>query len=192
MTLWRCVSEQSWFLCSGPWILLDLGLWSLFCDLFCDLLRWSLFCASLLYLCPLFISVSCFYSAAPEIGCLLPGKKTPCPRVWFPVLGLLRFQTTRLLKNSYPLSSNAHIWCNMYFGSRCVGNTIYVTIFFLSIKSTKFGSTLRTNLCPTGMSISLPSTSLLQFASSFLLHWQSTFRFTYVYAVQYFFTLWLF
>jgi hypothetical protein len=36
-------------------------------------------------------SVFCFYSAAPEVGCWRPGKKTPCHRVSFPVLALLRF-----------------------------------------------------------------------------------------------------
>jgi hypothetical protein len=45
-------------------------------------------------------SVCVRLSAAPEVGCLCPGKKTHCPRVLFPVLALLRFPTVRLLGNS--------------------------------------------------------------------------------------------
>jgi hypothetical protein len=44
--------------------------------------------------------VSVRLSAAPEAGCLRPGKKTPCRRVSFPMLALLRFPTIRLLRNS--------------------------------------------------------------------------------------------
>jgi hypothetical protein len=40
------------------------------------------------------------YSAAPEIGCWRPGKKTPCRRVSFPVLRLLLISTIRLLRKS--------------------------------------------------------------------------------------------
>jgi hypothetical protein len=45
---------------------------------------WSFFC---LFCCP-------------EVGCWRPGKKTPCPRVSFSVLALLRISTFRLLRNS--------------------------------------------------------------------------------------------
>jgi hypothetical protein len=122
-------------LCLGavlvPLLFFDLRLWSLlwspFCDLFCDLLRWSLLCV-LSSLCSLFSSAFLF-SAAPEVGCWRPRKKTPCRRVSFPVLALLRFPTICLLRNSKPLSSNAHIRCTVYFGSRCVEKAIYVTIY---------------------------------------------------------------
>jgi hypothetical protein len=87
-------------------------------------------CVSLVCVCSLFCLLS-VYSTAPEIGCLRPGKKTPCPRVSFPVLALLRISTIRLLRNSEPLSSNAHIWCNVHFGSRCIGSTNHVTIWIV-------------------------------------------------------------
>jgi hypothetical protein len=67
--------------------------------------------------------VSVRLSAAPEIVWWRPGEKTSCRRFSFPVLALLRFPIIRLLRNYYPLNSNAPIWCNVYFGSRCVGNT---------------------------------------------------------------------
>jgi hypothetical protein len=72
-TLWRCVSERSWFLFgSAVWIFLDLRLWSLFSSM-------SLFsvCVSSLLCVRL--------SAAPQRVCLLLGKKTPPPMVSFPV-----------------------------------------------------------------------------------------------------------
>jgi hypothetical protein len=50
---------------------------ALFCDLFCDLLRWSLFF---------------LYSAAPEIGCWRPGKKTSVPGFHFPCYRCCGFQ----------------------------------------------------------------------------------------------------
>jgi hypothetical protein len=83
-TLWRCVSERSWFLFgSAAWIFLDLRLWSLLWSLFCyllgDLLRWSLFCL----FC---VSSLCVrLSAAPQIGCLHLGKKTLSPTVLLPI-----------------------------------------------------------------------------------------------------------
>jgi hypothetical protein len=208
MTLWFCVSELSWFLCSGPWIFFDLRLWSLLWSLFYDLffrdlssLSISLLCVPLFSACvskfkvtfrltvtqsvnlgvephlglmtQIFITVwklrSCFCGATsltrgrvclficcwllpvqsfsglsplrfatifyclrfetclfvpsydsqghgggirfrhhtgsllyvtPQIGCLRPGKKTPCHRVSFPLSASLWFPTVRLLRNS--------------------------------------------------------------------------------------------
>jgi hypothetical protein len=39
-------------------------------------------------------------SAVPEVGCWRPGENSPCRRVSFPVLLLLRISTIRLLRNS--------------------------------------------------------------------------------------------
>jgi hypothetical protein len=114
----------------SPWIFSD-RCWSLFCDLFCDLSSVSSLLCDLSSVLSLALCVPVRLSAAPEVGCWCPGEKTPCRRVSFPVLALLRISTIRLPRNSQPLSSNAHIWCSVYFGSgsRCIGNTIYVTIY---------------------------------------------------------------
>jgi hypothetical protein len=100
LTLWRCVSVGSWFLCSGPWISCDL----VFCDLCWSLLGSAAFiCQLICLLCSVFcFSLLCSVrlSAAPEVGCWRPGEKTPCRKVSFLVLALLRFPTIRLLSNS--------------------------------------------------------------------------------------------
>jgi hypothetical protein len=124
MTLWPCVSEWAWFLCSGP---------SLFLDLVFSDLCWSLLGSAAFFCLLICLLCSVHLSAAPEVGCWRPGEKTPCRRVSFPVLALLRISTIRLLRNSYPLSSNAHIRGNVYFESYCIGNTISVTILFLPL-----------------------------------------------------------
>jgi hypothetical protein len=133
VTLWRCVSERSWFLCSGPLISLNL----VFSDLCWSLLASSAFICLLSLICSFCV---CLYSAAPEVGCWRPGEKTPCRRF---VLVLLRISTIRLPRNfqqlklycvyqpqySKTLRSNTHIRCNVYFGGRCVRNIISVTIY---------------------------------------------------------------
>jgi hypothetical protein len=139
ITLWRCVSERSF---------------DLFCYLFRDLLRWSLFSVfisvSLLSLSVLSLSVSLSLSSL----CLSPLKSSVCawnrrhlpPRLHFRCSG---FPTIWLLRNSYqlnlcrvfgkslrrklqirtwPLSSNVHIWSTVYSENRCVGSAKSVTI----------------------------------------------------------------
>jgi hypothetical protein len=73
----RSVPGSSALILGSPWI------WSLVASLISVLwsvLPWSLF-----------FCLTCLYSAAPEIGCLRPRKKTPSPAVFFPVLALLQF-----------------------------------------------------------------------------------------------------
>jgi hypothetical protein len=60
----------------------------------------SVICPVISFLCSVFsvlsvssllsLSLFCVYSAAPEVGCWRPGKKTPYPTVSFSVLALLR------------------------------------------------------------------------------------------------------
>jgi hypothetical protein len=96
LTLWRCVSERSWFLCTYPWISCDL----VFCDLCWSLLGCSAFICLLWSVFCVLSSLFCLYSAAPKVGCWRPGEKTPSRRISFPVLALLRIPTIRLLRNS--------------------------------------------------------------------------------------------